>query len=132
MQIVSLTKDISSTPSFVKTLEHGRCREAANFDLFHQTVPHSFGVNDEFVPNSMLDLEHMPLFLVKHFVVTFDPNCLECNAPKEVPNFNFFAVFLGILFPNNVHFQLKLSQLPVLTLQSSCIINVAHLQALLA
>lgn len=96
---MSYTKNIPSTPSFVQTLEHGRCIEATNLNLFNYPIPGRLGVNDEFISDPMLDLRLVPLFMVEHFVITFDPNGPKRNAPKEVPNFNHFAVFLMDPFP---------------------------------
>ena len=34
----------------------------------------------------------MPLYLVEHSIIAFDPNGPESNPSKEVPNFNLFAI----------------------------------------
>ena len=60
-----------------------------------------FGINDELVLNTMLNLRHVPLFLVKHFVIPFNSNGPKSNAPKKVPNFHHFAIFFGNPFPKN-------------------------------
>ena len=65
--------------------------------------------NDKLIPNLLLDLRLMPLFMVEHFVIAFNPNDPKRNAFKEVPNFDHLPYFLGILSPNNTCFQLKLS-----------------------
>ena len=90
---MSPTEDIPSAPSFVKTLEHGRRRETANLNLLNHSIPCGFGINNEIIPNPVLDLRLVPLFMIKHFVVAFNPNGPKCNTPKEVPNLIFFAVF---------------------------------------
>ena len=33
--------------------------------------------------------------MVKHFVITINPNYLEYNAPKQMPNLNIFAELFG-------------------------------------
>ena len=100
MQIVPPTKNIPSAPGFVKTLEHGYRREAANLNLLNDPIPRLFGVNDELIPIPMLDLRLVPLFMIEHFVIMLNPNGPKRNAPKEVPSFNLFAVFFGNPFPN--------------------------------
>ena len=80
-------------------MEHGRRIEAANLNLFNNPIPSHLGVNDEFIPNPLLDLRLVPLFMVEHFVITFDPNSSKRNAPKEVPNFNHRASFFEDPFP---------------------------------
>jgi hypothetical protein len=82
---VSPPENIPSAPSFVKTLEHGCRQEAANLNLFNHSIPCGFGVNDESIPNPVLDLRLVPLFMIEHFVVAFNPNGPKCNTPKEVP-----------------------------------------------
>jgi hypothetical protein len=49
------------------------------------------------------------LFAVENLDVPFDPNDPKCNAPRKVPNFDHFTVFLRILSPNKTCFQFKLS-----------------------
>jgi hypothetical protein len=52
---VSPTKDIPSTPSLVEAAEHGLCREVTDFILLENLVPRIFGIDDEFVPNTLFD-----------------------------------------------------------------------------
>lgn len=59
----------------------------------------AFGVNHKLVPNHLLDLRLMSLFMFKHFVITFYPNGPKRNASKEVPIFDHFAILFGIFFP---------------------------------
>ena len=87
------TKNIPSAPSFVKTLEHGRRIKVVYLNLFNHPIPSCFGVNDEYIPNPMLDLRLIPLFMFERFVIAFDPNGSKCNTPKEVPNFILFCIF---------------------------------------
>lgn len=69
-------------------------------DLFNYPILCRFGINDEFIPNPMLNLGFMPLFVVEHFVIPFDPNGPKRNALKEVSIFfDYFAVFLRNNFP---------------------------------
>lgn len=81
---------VPSSPSFIEALEYGHCKEATNLSFSQHTFPSRLGVNDEFIPNQMLDLSFMPLFVV----VPFNPNGSKCNAPQKVPNFDHFTVFL--------------------------------------
>ena len=67
MQIMPSTKHIPSSPGFVEALKRGCHQEAACLNLFEDSFPHNFGVNDRFVPNPLLDLRLMPLCMVKHF-----------------------------------------------------------------
>lgn len=100
MQIVSPTEDVPSTPSSVETTEDGLGREVTNFNLLKHPVPRSFDINDKFIPNALFDLSHMPLFLVEHFIIMFNPDGPKGNAPQEVPNLTHFAIFPGEPFPN--------------------------------
>jgi len=102
--VSATTKNIPSAPSFVKTLQHGRHGEAANLYLFKHPILSHFGVNDELIPNPMLDLRFVPLFMVERIVIAFNPNDPKRNTPKEVLNFNLFAVILGNLFPKQYLF----------------------------
>ena len=55
----------------------------------------------------MFDFGLMPLFAVEKFVVTFNPNGPECDALKEVPNFDLFAKFLPDPFPEQSLFPME-------------------------
>jgi hypothetical protein len=72
--IVPPTNDIPSTPTLVKLLQHGHSREIANFDLFNHPVSCCLGIDNEFIPNALLDLRYMSLSAVEHFVITLNPN----------------------------------------------------------
>ena len=39
--------------------------------------------------------------MIEHFVIAFNPNGPKCSAPKEVPDFDIFTVFLGDPFPEH-------------------------------
>ena len=86
MQIVSSTKYIPITPSFVKTLEHGRHRESTNMICSNTYFQAAIAL--------MMSSSHRPvsLFVVEHFVITFNPDGLEKIAPKEMPNFNLLPM----------------------------------------
>jgi hypothetical protein len=84
-------------------------KKATNLNLFDNPLPNHFGIDDKVVPNLVFDLGFVPLFVVEHFIVPFDPNGPEGNASKEVPNFNLFSYSMGILSPKIACFQLKLS-----------------------
>ena len=90
MQIVPPAKDNPGAPSFVKPLEHGRRGETTNLNLLDHPIPCHFGINDELLPNPVLDLSLMSLYAVEHFVITFNSNGPKRDAPREVPNFDFF------------------------------------------
>ena len=70
-------------------------------------LPSHSGANDEFIPNSLLDLGLVSLFMLEHFIVTFNPNGLKHNAPKEVPNFDHFTKLLGGFFPKHHLFPIE-------------------------
>ena len=99
VQIQWCTTTSSKHPSLVKSLEHGHRREATNLDLCRHPFPCHLGINDKFVPNLLLNLRFVPMCLIEHFVVLFDPNGPQGNAPKKVTNFNYFTIFLGDPFP---------------------------------
>ena len=60
-------------------------KKFSNFDLFHHPVPCNFGIDNEFVSNAMRDFSNIPLFMIKHFVIAFDPNGSKSNSPKKMP-----------------------------------------------
>jgi hypothetical protein len=110
MQIASHTKNIPSAPGFVEALKHSHRREGVNLDLFDHPFPCRFGIDDEFIPNPLLNLRLVPLFMIKHFVVPFDPNGPKRNASiRRCQIVYIFPYFLGSLSPNKSCFQLKLS-----------------------
>ena len=74
IQIMPPTKNIPSIQYIVKNLEHGRCGEATNLDLFDHSFPRNLGVDNEFIPNAMFDPRFMPLFMVEDLVIAFNPN----------------------------------------------------------
>ena len=115
----------------VKALEHGHYEETATLDLFNHLIPSRHGVNVECVPNPIFDLRLVPLFMIERFVITFDPNGPKHNAPKEVPNFNHFAIFVGNPFPKQCFLPVEAIIISSSNPRSSCILNVAHLHALL-
>jgi hypothetical protein len=96
IQIVSPTKDIPSTPRLVEILEQSRSKEAANLNFLIYMFSCRLGVNDEFIPNIVFDLRLVPLFMVEHFVVAFNPNGPKCNTAKKVPIFYFIFYFCQI------------------------------------
>lgn len=63
------------------------------------------GINDD--PNLVFDLRDVPLFLVKDFIVTFNPNGQKCNASKKVPNENLLAILFGEFFPEQSLFSIE-------------------------
>ena len=76
-------------------MEHGRHGEVVNLNLFKHPFPCRLNINDEFIPNPVLDLRLMSLFMVEHFVVALDQDGPTCDTFKEVPNFDFcFTIFL--------------------------------------
>ena len=110
MQIVPPLKDIPSAPSFVKPLEHGHSGEAANLKFFDHPFPYCLAVNDELIPNPVLTLILMPLFVVGHFDIAFNPNVPKHDVPlRRCQLLIFLPYFLGILSPKMACFQLKLS-----------------------
>ena len=50
-------------------------------DLLQNPLPRNLGIDDKFIPNLVFNLREMSLFLVKHFVVTLNP-----NSPKSDPS----------------------------------------------
>lgn len=72
----------------------------------------------------MFDISLVPLFLVKHPIITFNPNNPnnpnnpKNNAMKEVPNLHFLDELLRNSLPKNFW-----------TPHNSCMMKVAHCQA---
>jgi hypothetical protein len=107
VEIVSSTKNIPSAPSVVKALEQGHRRKGTNLDVLEDTLPRRLGIKDEFVPNAVFNPRFMPLFMVKHFVIAFNPNRPKGNASKEVPNFGLRAILIRDPFPKESLFPIE-------------------------
>lgn len=101
MKAIPPTKNIPSTSSFVKPLEHGHRREATNLNLFEYPFPSRLRIDDNFIPHAVFDLRFMSMFVIENFVITLNPNDPQCNASKEVPNFDLFPILIGNPFPKN-------------------------------
>ena len=69
-----LIENIPSAPGFVKTFKDGRRRKLIDLNLFNHPFPRRFGVSNKLIPNLLLDLRLMPLFMIEHFVIAFDPD----------------------------------------------------------
>ena len=92
---MSPTQNTPSLPGLVEALKHGHRREVANLNLFKNLLPRHFGINDELVPNPLLDLRLMPLFVIENLIITFDPDGPKHNTSKKVPNYDHLAVLFG-------------------------------------
>lgn len=66
----------------------------------------------------MFDIRLVPLFLVKHPIITLNPKSPKNNATKEVPNLPFLGELLRNSLPKNVW-----------TPHNSCIMKVARYQS---
>lgn len=92
-QIVRSTTDIPSTPSFVETFEEGFCQININANMTllltcqtNHPLPSDLGIQKEVSPNEVFDPGIVPLFLVEHRIISFNPNSSRSNAPEKVPN----------------------------------------------
>ena len=83
MWIVPPIENIPSTPHLVKTLEDGHNIEVVDLDLFDHPFLCRLGKDNESFPNMMLDLRHVPLFMVEHFVIALNPNGPKRNPPPQ-------------------------------------------------
>jgi hypothetical protein len=54
--------------------------------LFDHPLPRHLGVNDEPIPIPVLDIGFVPLFMVEHFIIAFNPYGPKCNSSKKMPN----------------------------------------------
>ena len=70
-------------------------------------IPCRLGVNDKVIPNSLLDFGHMPLFLVEHLIITFNPNGPQNNPSKKVPYLNNFVISFRNSFPEQGLFPIE-------------------------
>lgn len=76
-------------------MEHSHGREIFNLDLLNDPLPCRLSVDDEFVPHVVFDLTRLvPLFMIEHLVVTFNPNGAKSDAEEKMPNFGFLVKFL--------------------------------------
>jgi hypothetical protein len=58
----------------IEILEHGHNGEAANMHLFDHSFSSCLGIDDEFVPDAVLDLQFTSISVIEHFIITFNPN----------------------------------------------------------
>ena len=73
---------MSGVPCFVEPLKHCHSGEATNFDLFKDPFPRRLGVDNEFIPHALFDLRFMPMFMVEYFVIPFNPDGSQSDAPE--------------------------------------------------
>jgi hypothetical protein len=92
---VSPTQHIPHAPSVVKTSQQSFRGEPADFDVFQHPSPCRFGIDNKFIPNSMLDSSSHPLFMVENLVITFDPDGPKGNPAKEMPDLYLFTILFG-------------------------------------
>ena len=67
-------------------------------------IPSRLDVNNKLILNLVFNLSLLPLLMVKHLVITFNPNDPKSYAPKEVPNFDLLAKFLWNPIPEQCFF----------------------------
>lgn len=75
-------------------MDDGRLRRRASLNTLERFIPRGLTIDDAFLPNEILDFKFVPLFLVEHLIITFDPNGPKHNAPKKMPNVIPCFVFL--------------------------------------
>ena len=95
------TKNIPSAPCIVKTLKEGFGQECTDHNILHHPLPCKLDVHHEVIPNEVLDLRLVPLFLIGHPVISLDPNSHEGNATEEVPNLHFLGELLRDPLPKD-------------------------------
>ena len=76
-----------------------RSRVSPNLNKFNNRFASHLCIHNEVVPNEVFHFGIMPLFMVKHPIIPFDPNCLEHNASKKVLNLDFLNKLLRDSFP---------------------------------
>ena len=76
------TQNLPISLSLIETLKQGNRRETTFLDLSQNPLPSHLGIDDEFIPNLVLDFRDVPLLLVKTLVVAFNPNGPKCDTSK--------------------------------------------------
>lgn len=83
------TKNVPIPRGFIEAFEEGFGHVSANLNKFSNRNPSCLSVHNEVVSNKVLHFGLMPLFMVEHSIILFDPNHPKGNASKEVPNLEF-------------------------------------------
>ena len=107
MEVTSSTENIPSPPGLVKAFKQGQSKVATTLDELDHTFPCRLGIHEHFSPYKVYNLGFGPLFLVKNFVIPFDPNEPQCDASKEVPYLNLFTKLLSKPFSEQSLFPME-------------------------
>ena len=57
-----------------------------NLHIFDYPGPSHLGIHNEVITNKVFNLRFMPLFLVEHPIIAFNPNRPKHDVVNEVPN----------------------------------------------
>lgn len=85
-------------PSFVEALKDGCHGKYIILNWFDHSFSSHYGVDDELIPNPLVDLGLTSLFVVTYFVVAFEPDGPKRNVFKNMPNLDHFTKFIRKFF----------------------------------
>lgn len=89
------TRTFLAPPSFIKAFEEGFGRLGPNLNKLNNRFASHLCIHNEVVPNEVFHFGVMPLFMVEHPIVPFNPNRLERNASKKLPSLDFLNKLLN-------------------------------------
>ena len=78
-----------------------------DFNLINHLFPNDLPIDNKIVPILVFDLGLMPMFMVEHLIIAFNPNTLKSNSPWKVPDFKLFAVLFGNSYPKQRLFPIE-------------------------
>lgn len=80
--------------------------------MLDHPLPCCHGINEQFIPNAVVDLSLVLLFTIKHFIIALNPNNPQCNASKKVLNLYHLAKSLKNFLTKHDLFQFEADIIP--------------------
>ena len=81
--------NVPITPCLLEIFEKGLGQVGANLNKFNYPCLCCLGTHNEVIPNEVLHFGLMPLFMVKHLIILYNP-----NRPKNNPSKSYqFLIF---------------------------------------
>ena len=129
-EVVDVATDPPWPPSSIEGIEVCFRQTWASPHLLIDPGPSHLGMHDISVSNEVsIIFEHVPLCMVKNFVIPFDPNGQRLLPLRKCHIAHYLTNFFQMCSPKRARFQLTPSKFPIVTPPSLCMIEVAHLQA---
>ena len=82
-------EDVPSTSCLVKAFIEGFYQKYSNLNKVNHPLSIYLGIQNMVILNEVFDLRFMPLFLVKHLVITLNPNNQGVMPQRRCQTFHF-------------------------------------------